>query len=876
MLDSTIKQLSGSDRDSKVDAYMALARALKTSNNLPDRVALQGKLSLLTQFIQRDITLKNSDGVLDRSLVNHALLLLTTFLHFNAIASTISSDFAIFITDHSIRSFEDPNMPKEVVRYLMQVMAFQSFAPKVMSLDRVGRLVAAIHNLEGHLSGKSIVMSRIQLYKRLVKQCPHHMVAHTSWLQDLFTDMLSLTKDIRTEAIGLGTEAGFQIRHDKQVIRHVLEILQTETDDKSFIQYYIERLQEMLKDRERSAAVPQIWAVINLFMRCPLERWELYGPWLTVVQTAFNTADGATKLEANYAWNRYVYLCLSEGKTTSKSLTTLCQPLLSQLRKKASPKNPEEITKLRRTAVGGACNLFYYSFRPGNDRLSPDMVWDVAVHPIMSQLIILSDNNDSSSDWALQAARLLNGLLDGATPRVWREDRIKDTNLVRPDELPPLDPKWVRRNSDKVFKILDAILERKVLDIANQDSLAYRLWQSLVGAVAAASAKDIKVSDDTVKFFASAFGLLHKIWSKGTPDSHSDSSRLLKGVNHMIQIMINGLGVLPFTEKKLSMTTPNLFEAVATPSARIDRHDQNRGIVRSPLLHLLNLFCTIPEGATDNDDFSSFLLTTFEPFFAGKSEKARLDQTRDLLRALPRNVVCPYGVWILASQNMMLPLTRPAARDEKGDKILGPEYREMISFMERGLTCHPNLPLDRWLSVFKSVDDHVGHHFGQAGQALVIFEPMAKILVDLMDCEQQQLSDSDFICIVANLLASAQYPKDKQAMDAARRQLWGAAPPASQHGPFKPFENLYRAADLAMNKAYQGLETTANTAPTSSLLDSMTTFITASNEHGASILSALQSGLRTWIADERSLISLCSDSHVSQAVRTYRPDKIRL
>ncbi|KAK0387135.1 hypothetical protein NLU13_5448 [Sarocladium strictum] len=865
MLDSTIKQLSGADRDSKVDAYMTLARALKTSNNLPDRVALQGKLSLLTQFIQRDITLKTSHGALDRSLVNHALLLLTTFLHFNAIASTISSDFAIFITDHAIRSFEDARMPKEVVRYLMQVMAFQSFAPKVMSHDRVGRLVAAIHRLEGQLSGKSIVMSRIQLYKRLVKQCPHHMVAHANWLQDLFTDMLSLTKDIRAEAISLGMEAGFQFRHDKQVSRHVLEILQTETDERSFIQYYIEKLQEMLKDRDRSAAVPQIWAVVNLFMRYPLERWELYGPWLTVVQTAFNTADGATKLEANHAWSRYVYLCLSEGKLSSKSVTTLCQPLLSQLRKKANPKNPDDITKLRRAAIGGTCNLFYYSFRPGNDKLPPDMIWDVAVQPIISQLITLGDNNDAPGDWALQAARLLNGLLDGGTPRVWREDRIKDNTLIRPDELPPLDPKWIRRNSQKVFKILDAILERKALDLANQDSLVYRLWQSLVGAIAAASAKDIKVSDDTVKFFASSFGLLYKIWSKGTPSVSGDSSRLLKAVSHMVQIMVNGLGVLPFTEKKLSMTTPNFFEAITTPSARVERQDKTREVVRSPLLHLLNLFCTIPEGVEDNEEFSDFILSTFEPFFAGKAERARVDQARDLLLSLPRNIVCPYGIWILASQSLLLPFTRPGKDDDKGDKVLGPEYRELISFLERGLTCHPNLPMDRWLSAFKTVDDHVVHHFGQAGRVLVMIEPMAKFLIDLVHCEHPQIADRDFIVIMTNLLATAQFPKDRQAMDAARRYLWGAAPPASQHGPFKPFDSLYKAADLAMHKAYKGI--TADETQIIKLLESTTNFVAASSQHGDSVLPALQHGVCSWIEDQDGRISFDSESYIGHAVK---------
>src|SRR5690625_3185212 len=128
MLESAVRQLAGSDRDSKLDAYMMLARALKTSNNLPDRVALQDKMSLFTQFIQRDIVSRNDNGSLDTSLINHALNLLATFLNFQAIASTIASDFGIFMIDHAIRSFEDPSIPKDVVRHLMQVVALQSFS----------------------------------------------------------------------------------------------------------------------------------------------------------------------------------------------------------------------------------------------------------------------------------------------------------------------------------------------------------------------------------------------------------------------------------------------------------------------------------------------------------------------------------------------------------------------------------------------------------------------------------------------------------------------------------------------------------------------------------------------------------------------------
>lgn len=867
MLDSTIKQLVGADRDSKVDAYTTLARALKASNNLPDRVALQGKMSLLTQFIQRDITLKP----VDRSLANHALSLLTTFLHFNAIASTIPHDFAVFIVDHAIRTFEDPALTKDNVRHLMQVIAFQSFSPKVMSQDRVGRLLTAVHNIEDHLTGKSIVMSRIQLYKRLVKQCPMHLVSHASWLQDMFTDTLSLTKDIRNEAIGLGMEAGFALRHERQVQRNAMDILQTTPEDKSFIQSYIESLMSMLKDKEkdrqRAATVPQLWAVVNLFLRCPPEKWDLYGPWLTVVQTAFNMPDLTVKLEANTAWNRYVYLSLSDSKLSPKSLSTLCQPLLSQLRKKVSPKHVEEAPRLRRAVIGGACNLFYYAFRPGADKHSPDMIWDVAVQPIILQIISLADNTAVAGDWIDEAAKVLNGLLDGSTHRVWRDSRVQELSLIKGDELPPIDAKWIRRNSDRVFKLVEPILKARITSLANPASSTFKLWHSHVGAVAAASAKDIKVSEDTVKFFASAFGTLYRTWCTGIPfedASQPDEVAIkahLEGIRAMLQVMVNGLGVLPFTEKKLSMTTPDLFEPITTPSTRVD--GKTRGIVRTPLLHLLNLFCTVPTGIPDDQILSNFFIAVFDPFFAGKSEKVRLEQTREMLRSLPRSATCPAGIWQLACQNLRMPFERTISVTDKAEKILGPEYREMISFLERGINCHPNLSTDTWLQLVNLIDEHVLNHFGQAGRAQVLIEPLAKMLSDIPTTTTTPALEQLKLITTTTILERTKYPRDKQVMDIARRHLWGAAPAPSHHEAFRPFDHLFKLTKSVLMTTYISFDPVA----ASSLLSAVTTFLRDSPAQASEEqLCALADGLTLWIADEAGRLASGEQSSIIPAV----------
>ncbi|KAH8717696.1 Telomere length regulator protein rif1 [Beauveria bassiana] len=876
MLDSTIKQLAGSDRDSKLDAYMMLTRALKASNNLPDRVALQDKMSLFMQFIQRDITAKNVNDTPDTSLINHALGLVATFLHFPAIASTLTSDFGIFIIDHAVRSFEDASTPKkDVIRHMMQVVAFQNFPPKVMTSDRVGRLITSLHKIENHLTGKSIIMSRIHIYKRLIKQAPKHMSVYSDWLQDMFTDMLSNVKDIRSQAISLGTEAGFSLRSDKLLMRRATEILQANSEDEAYIQFYISRLEEMIKDIQTSSAVPQIWSVVNLFLKCPLEKWQYYAPWLTLVQSAFNMPDSLTKQEANFAWNRYIYLSLTDSKVSPKVLGTLCQPLSSQLRRKNLLRQREGATKLKRIVLGGVCNLYYYALAPGNDKYPADIVWNFTMLPIMNLLISIDDSPWILADSVMQASHLLVGLLDIATPRVWRHDRIMDLPPAKADELPPLDSKWVRRNCEKVLRPVSAILEKKFLDLANKESLAYRLWQVLVGSIASASAKDIKVSDDTAKFIACIFSFIAKTWSTGVRGAdQTTNGKFLGAMENFVAILVQGLSVLPFMEKKLSMTS-NSFEPMLTPSHRNDQPDSTQGVSRTPVLHLFHMLSSLPPGVKDDEAFSTFFSAIFQPFFKDRPRKASLELARELLQQLPRNSATPSAPWILASQNLSPLLSGssdvPTSSISSSEHLLGPVYRELVSLLDRGLMSHPNLPFVQWKSLFSKVCEHTKSQTGDAGLALAVVEPLAKALTDsvlLKTCSLQPQQPGIAFQAVSALFDVAHMPRDAHAVEAARRRLWGTALTIAKSNSADLYGHLYKLGNNCLDWLYSSSAGALRGENTIRLLQSVTGFLTRSGAaHGLKLLNKLQQGICVWILDRDSLLGLEGSEAVLEAVQ---------
>ncbi len=851
MLESTLQQLAGGDRDSKLDAYLMLTRAWKASNNLPDRVALQDKMTLFTQFMQRDIVARTPEGNPDTSLVNHALNLLNTFLHFPAIASTISNDFGVFIIDHCIRSFEDPSIPKDTARRIMQVISLQNFSPKVMTSDRVGRLVSSLHSIEEHLKGKSIVMSRVLIYRKLVQQSRQLMIVHSDWLLDMFTDMLSNLKDIRSAAISLGLEAAFSIGHERQLSRKVMEVFNLAYEDRRYIQYYEERLKAMTKDRHESAVVPEIWSVVMLLLRIRLEKWEHSGPWLLLIQNCFNSTDFPTKVAANHAWGRLVYLFHLEDRPLSpRDLATLATPLISQLRRKGSGKTMAE---LRQAVIGGICNLFYYTFKPNTTSTLLDTYWDTSVRPVFAKL--LDPAAEAAEDNLRQANAILAGLFDCTTPRRWNVDHITESPLVRPEELPAIDSNWIRRNTTRVFGVVEPILAQDFLGLAKTDTATYNLWRTLVSTVASAAAKEIKVSKDTALFVAEALGVLQRVWKRGLSGKEAAGRCVvdfLLSVRAYLEVMISSLGLLPFTEKAGKYQTPT----------------------KASLPALFSMLSTLPPGVSDDKDFAEFFGSVFAPFFASKGDKARMDLAQELISVVPMDAPRPYGSWLLVAEHILCWLEPEhhshSSTGSAGETPVGHGYRDIIKVLERGIKSTPNLPPKHWESLFYPAFERVREETGDAGVAIVVIEPLAKVLAE--QCALQGVVEGPLSCVryVAELVSVATQPRDRQAVDAARKRLWGTSLAGSRSSSFDTFDNLYKAVSEILEYSYSNFNPTSSDA-TTQLFKEIGGFFDRSNRQlFLKAMISLQDGIYPWFQDSKRLLGN-STSPLFVAVSVIHP-----
>ncbi|EGO53689.1 hypothetical protein NEUTE1DRAFT_134013 [Neurospora tetrasperma FGSC 2508] len=851
MLESTLKQLAGGDRDSKLDSYMMLTRAFKISNNLPDRVALQEKMGLFMQFMQRDLVARTPQGTLDSSLVQHALKLIVTFLGLPAIASTMTTDFGSFLIDHCIRSFQDNSTPKDTARHLMQVVLVQNFSAKVMTPERVGRLVTSLHNIEENIKGKSIIMYRVMIYQKLVNQTGKTMVLHSDWLYDLFTDMLSTIKDIREKAVTLGLNAAFTIGHEVQLSRKTMEIFNSVAKEKKYIEYYEERLKAMVKDKTVSASVPHIWSVVILLLRIRLRVWDRTAHWLQLVQNCFNNIDYPTKIAAHHAWARLVYLTNAVEPSFEASLKTIITPLTSQLRRKNSAKASEG--QLRAAVLGDVCNLWYYLFKPNTNAALLDGYWTAGVQPIITALVSSPDHSKpvtasptkKPQETHGQASVILSGLFNCTTARRWSVDRVMDEPLARPEEVPAIDAKWVRKNAVMILAAIEPILADDFNALSNKKSAVYWLWASLVGSIASAASKEIKVSKDTGLFITEALSVLQKIWQKGVqPGDAASAVDFLRATKGYVEIMITSLGLPPFTEK--------LGKAQAGQ--------------KSPMHNLFSMLSGVPSGIPDDHTFEVFFTSVFEHFTEAKSEKGKMEIALDLLTLIPMETPRPYGMWLFVARALegWLQLDHSSNHSTgSGDTPIGHDYRDIVKVLERGIRSTPNLPPEHWESLFNAVHQRVRSEAGEPGVAIIVIEPLAKVALDQLTTPGPMIAFFNGVRNVAELLSIASQPRDKQAVDAARRRLWGTALAGSRSATFDTFDNLYRAVNEALTRLYKQFDSD-NAELIICLLQELVGFFDRCNQQLIfRTMSILQDGFLPWLQDPNRLLGSQLDAIVA-------------
>ena len=855
MIKSILALLRSSSRISRLDAYSALLGSLSAYDDLPEPNALTENLQEFTGCIRRDVCSKHGEkGTLDTQLVTQSLKLLTIFLCTPIIADLLPDDFRKYILDKSISSLENAELPKIVVSHYMQILAKQNFSGKQMTIERANRILLVMRDLVDRVKGNSIIGLRFRIYGRLLVQAKQTLASNaTEWIDHLVSGMLSTTKEIRSLAIAFGIDAGIALGTTSSVSQSCFELFNRKSSEgQTVVDFLTKRLHEMITSKDETLHVPQIWSVLTLHLRNrrhQLERWVHLKAWLVVIQKCLNSTDPSVKSLAMTAWNRLVLAVNIDSSTSPSMIKMLRQPVVTHLNRKGGDKLSKQTRQLAHSSY---CNLLYYSFRPSATHDQLDVYWEQYIDRILPESFSTSKRDIN------QACAILAALFHAPQPKPWDEHRANTPKFIKPDELPCLDPKWIRSRAPKIVSVLGKLIEIADWSRPEKGEAGIVLaWQSFTVALNDASKQEVKVSVHTMSAVAQILNMLAQFWDRAYVQRHgltrAEFSITLGKVCSMIEAAITNIGAITFNEQRLLWSSSNRFEAAETPSSRAVRY---QGTLSSPIFHLLRLLVSTIRDTEAAEAYANILQYLLDLSLHSSSRASQLAMLRDLTGLVTSDAAesshARTQLWRLLAIAAREVIKKPRSDDHatENSQHAGREFRDATKILEIGVYQHSSDMFEIWESLQSAICESLRQEMGNGGITILLTEPLSVLINQKM---ADRLSNFLLSC-AASLLRTATLPTSAQDIERANRLLWGQMFTSHKSIAPNPSEHIYAMVDRVLNMAYASYEQ-LDKCLMCAVLEALTNGLcSCSKQAKIEILNHVQQGIALWIEDVKGLL----------------------
>ncbi|KAL1794518.1 hypothetical protein ACET3X_007939 [Alternaria dauci] len=852
MLEAIVKLLATSDRGSRLDAYQSLLRTLQAYDKIPDDQALKQKLSLLTQFIRRDMQEPGLAGTgLDSQLVGQAMKLLMALFRITDLMSAMDEDFCSFVIERIIRVVSDSTMPKTTVNTHLAVLMQQHFRPKIVTATRVEKVLDALDTIHERTSGHAVQAYRVRIYRKLLQQRPEVMTRHTErWFTHTLKALVSIQKDISQSALDTAVTAAKTIGHDRHVAKSILAVLnRVKNDGATIASIFIMELYRLLGG-EYAALVPQIWAAVTGLLKDSLyrETFTALGDWLTLLQNCISSENEQVRVYSNVAISFLVH-SVNLTPDTSVGWSDMFRKIsVHALQRKIPMKKPEQ------DAVSSAYfTLLYYALRPTATFEQLDRYWTQFIVNVWTPMILPDPKKQAvpaSYRHAIPACRIVSALVDGSR-KPWNEHRALDLRpnvMILRNELPLVDPRWVRKSIILVLQFVETLLDATLLSESREpeDEPVQTMWQAVMGALVEASSKEIMASTETKDAMAHIVNLLRRIWDKHTEKialSQKKEDIWADKFCFLIETVVQKLGPFQFADKCLTRNENNEFEVAPTPSHRSRHH----GTRSSPLLYLVDLLVTQSEGKLADPVRLRAIEVIIEPCFAVQNTRlGKLELLRDCAAAVDGSlkgaVASEFWNRIGTLLNALLGDQSPPS-GERDSRSLGKEYEVVVEILSLGSACLLEKPLGQQiLSTFVST---VRREAGEGALPFAVIEKVSEHVLKRTPHEEK----ASCLAYASILLRNLPTLVSRKVLEQGRQSLWPSnAAPGRSHD-IDPYVHLYGAVISIGSAAYRDFNKD-NVEPTKGFLSAVSVSIQqCSTSHLAGYLRKIQDAIHVWVED---------------------------
>lgn len=866
MLESVLKLLASPTTSSRLDGYRTLNGAIKAYENLPHADAMRNKMSLLSQFLIRDIVVKPAkNDPTEANLTTQALKLTTALILTPALDNCFSNDFSASLLDQSIDVITREGVSKSIANHHMYFLASQKFSPKVMTPARAEQILNSLVTIHNRVSGNSVIAARLVIFRQLIDQAPQVMLTHIGlWLIHVFHALLSSVKDVRLRATETGMHAGLVLGVHSQATQALVEIFNTSTNDLSTYGAYLNaRMLDMVSNKELASHVPQIWSLTILFFRSKKSRllkWSWFKKsWLVLIQKCLNSSDPLVRYRANLAWIRLIFV-VSPDKEAMKSMDSIVQmlkiPYVAAFDKKDRDKQGKEARQL---AVSGYCHLLHYSLGPSQSWEELDLYWDAYVQVVLAKLL-----RAGPRDVAL-VSRVLKALL-GGKPKVWDADLANNPTILGPEDLPRLDSAWVRSRIPKILDLIGPQIARTLSTPEHQGGIDKTPWRELLTAIAEAGSQEVRASVPLRETLAHLMNFFGRLWKDASRNFKEESDGVwITRFGELVQCAIEKLGALHFSEANLARTEEEDFEAAPTPSHRPSKHHVT---LQSPMVFLFGLFRQPPDTISGNTDFFRVAKHLLHEICQGKlSRKAKLQLLRQCSDSISRspNSSPPSTIeaklWSVLAQELVVCLTNnDSDLGVEEPERLGTKARDMVHMLTVGLDfCAMDADgLFAWGGLYDTAMNVLRQESGEGAVVLGLMEPVAEALSKA----STTILSNVIVQLTSALLANSAWPKNRQQLEDGRKALSNSSLVHTRHTIFEPFVHVLSLVKSTLQQSYEELEQCKSPLPL--LVEAVSSFLQqCPSSQLPSTLRRMQEGLAALIGDGDRLI-VHSDSSLHE------------
>nr|POE49165.1 telomere length regulator protein rif1 [Quercus suber] len=861
MLQSVIQHLSGQRQDARLDGYLALNGAIKAYDGVvPDVQALASKMDIIMQFLARDIVCKTPSGTLDTNMVTQSLKLVAAIMFVPTLMESWDDDFRAFLIDRSATVMESTDVAKAIVKMHMFILAHQRFrSSSVLTSARAERIITTLQTIEDRCSGNTTVASRLIIYTRLLDQAPAVMMARSrDWLEHTFHGMLSSIKEIRIRAIELCQAAGLVLGQHPHGVKPIRDMLETDMEEgKTYGEYLNDRMLQMVSDSETGVFVPQIWAAVLLFFRykrSQVERWPRFRTWLMIIQKCLNSSDINIKYAANRAWNKMVFVMMPDESMSSTMKTMLRAPVAAGFRRRNHDRHAQEE---RQIAAETYYNLLHYCLRPGLNHQEIDCAWDSYVDTILPERCKASIKGRSM---ALQTIR---GLL-ATTAGTWNFNAANESEPIKPEDLPKLDPRWVRSRLSKVLNVLEPAISDSMFKVPKLNIELDATLQALYTSIAEAGNQEVRSSIELKEAVAVLVNLLRKLWLEGTTVPTENILMFIKRYHSLILDAVRIIGPSSFAEDILTKMKDDDKDIVFTPSHRPSKHHAKP---YPPLLSLFLGLHTTPAvfAVAGQEEILSLgselvdLLIAPRPSPATKIELlGRLVHACSLDAQFTPGSALSALLWTcIGTCTSQILATQTVQSNSSNVNTLGHQLRGVSAVLTAGLSFTSEYPacINNILTLYDTAISLARSQAGTAGAAMAITEPCASRLNDL----PTEVPVAAKLPFASHMLRSSVWPRSQHELDRAQKALWNVSLSSNKSSVFEPFVKTSQMATQFLASAYGSFD---NVVPsdgvdtTLQFLESTMAFlINCPQILLATTLGTIQHGFVCWVEDRRSKTS---------------------